>query len=203
MASLFFWIIIMISYSHEAVDVQKILCSQPGKEPTWLKSLKHQIKGLMVGGFLSREDKLRKGLRLLSEVTVDPILPFWSQVPLLGIMLMLQSVFPKFFMIDLGLWFSAHICPQVVYTWPLWAHPWRYWKRLYFYFHEAWKLLPSPFRNVIVKSFQYKEVLLGAPNYVRSVYWWRFLTEATRGCLDCGPLCSWVCTNGLSVPTAC
>ena len=93
-------------------------------------------------------------------------------------MLILQSVLPKFFMIDLGLWFSAHICPQVVYLWPLWACPWSYWKRLHFYFREAWRLLPPPFRNVIVRSFQYKEVLLGAPNYSRSVYWWRFLTEA-------------------------
>ena len=118
-------------------------------------------------------------------------------------MLILQSVFPKFFIIDLGLWFSAHICPQLVYSWPLWACPWRYWKRLYFYFHEAWKLLPPPFRNIIVRSFQYKEILLGAPNYLRSAYWWRFLTEATRCCLDCGPLCSGVCTNGLSVTTVC
>lgn len=118
-------------------------------------------------------------------------------------MLITQSVLPKFFIIDLGLWFSAHICPQVVYPSPLWACPWRYWKRLHFYFHEAWKFLPPPFRNVIVRSFQYKEVLLGASNSLRSVYWWRLLTEATRGCLDRGPLCRAVCTNGLLLTTAC
>lgn len=74
-----FWIIIMILYSCEAVNVQKVLCSQSGKESTWLKSLKHQKKGLLVGGFLSREDKLRKELRLLTKLLWTPTCPFEVQ----------------------------------------------------------------------------------------------------------------------------
>lgn len=54
---------------------RKSLCSGPGKEPTWLKSLKHQIQGLIVKGFLTRGDNFRNGLRLLQSI-LDPILPF-------------------------------------------------------------------------------------------------------------------------------
>lgn len=73
------------------------------------------------------------------------------------------SVLLQFFTVDLGLWFTAQICPEVVSPRPLWPHPWRRWKRLHFSFHDTWIFLLPPLKNVIARGFQCKENLLEAP----------------------------------------
>lgn len=148
---------------------RKSLCSGPGKEPTWLKSLKHQIQGLIVKGFLTREDNFRNGLRLLTK--------YFGPHPAL----LMSS--PNFRSADTAICTSSvlHSRPEVVIFCS--DFPWgRVSQTLS---HVSLKVLKEtallfPFRNVIVRRFQYMEVILGTPNYFRSIFWWSCWCQITR-----------------------